>query len=53
MYCPIAYGSMAFWLGKKGIGSDKDHTHKWTGPSAVLQYLHGVEVLGPAWISCL
>jgi hypothetical protein len=29
--CPIAYGSMAFWLGRKGIGSDKDHTHKWTG----------------------
>ncbi|CAM9197564.1 unnamed protein product [Choristocarpus tenellus] len=26
--CPIAYGSLAFWLGKKK--QDEFHTHKWT-----------------------
>lgn len=29
-HCPIVYGSMAFWLGKRTTGSDREHSHRWT-----------------------
>ena len=37
VHCPIAYGSIAFWLGKK---AEETQTHRWTlfvrGPHGIL-----------------
>lgn len=29
LYVPIAYGSIAFWLGNKTSTASAPHTHKW------------------------
>eukprot|EP01138_Halocafeteria_seosinensis_P004895 gb/GECG01005006.1/.p1 GENE.gb/GECG01005006.1/~~gb/GECG01005006.1/.p1 ORF type:complete len:337 (+),score=60.51 gb/GECG01005006.1/:1-1011(+) len=29
VYVPIVYGTMSWWLGRPGPGSDKEHSHRW------------------------